>query len=70
MKFCYDINFTILNNPKDLIPFFKMDLYFWDCFGRKKLGLITKENSVKTSQVYETAVQISVALFFFFSEKN
>ena len=25
-----------LNNPKDLDPSNKMDLDFWDCFGRKK----------------------------------
>ena len=25
-----------LNNPKDLDPSYKMDLDFWDCFGRKK----------------------------------
>ena len=27
-----------LNNPKDLDPSYKMDLDFWDCFGRKKLS--------------------------------
>ena len=32
-----------LNNPKLLDPSYKMDLGFWDCFGRKKLCLITKE---------------------------
>ena len=25
-----------LNNPKDIDPFYKMDLDFWDCFGRTK----------------------------------
>ena len=24
------------NNPKDLDPSYKMDLDFWDCFGREK----------------------------------
>ena len=33
-----------LKNPKDLDLSYKIDLYFWDCFGRKaKLCLITKE---------------------------
>ena len=32
-----------LNNPKDLDPSYKMDLDLWDCFGRKKLCLITEE---------------------------
>ena len=33
-----------LNNPKDLDPSYKMDLDFWDCFGRKeKLHLIKEE---------------------------
>ena len=27
---------SFLNNPKDLDPSYKMDLDFWDCFGRKK----------------------------------
>ena len=30
-----------LNNPKGLDPSYKMDLDFWDCFGRKNLHLIT-----------------------------
>ena len=34
---------TFLNNPKDLDPSYKMDLDFWDCFGRKKLCLISEE---------------------------
>ena len=32
-----------INNPKDLDPSYKMDLDFWDCFGGKKLHLITDE---------------------------
>ena len=32
-----------LNNPKDLDPSYKTDLDLWDCFGRKKLRLITEE---------------------------
>ena len=32
-----------LNNPKDLDPSDKMDLDFWDCFGRKKHCLISEE---------------------------
>ena len=41
MKFCYNTTFTL---PKqDLDPSYKMDLDLWDCFGRKKLCLITEE---------------------------
>ena len=43
MKFCYNTNFTFLNNLKDLDPSYKTDLDLWDCFGRKKLCLITEE---------------------------
>ena len=32
-----------LNNHKDLGPSYKMDLDFWNCFGRKKLYLMTEE---------------------------
>ena len=32
-----------LNNPKDLDPSYKTNLDLWDCFGRKKLHLITEE---------------------------
>ena len=32
-----------LNNPNNLDPSYKMDLDFWDCFGRKKFCLITEE---------------------------
>ena len=43
MKFAIISILPFLNNPKDLDPSCKMDLDFWDCFGRKKLHLITKE---------------------------
>ena len=36
-------NKPFLNNPKDLDPSCKMDLDLWDCFGRKKICLITEE---------------------------
>ena len=32
-----------LNNPKDLDLSYKMDLDFWECFGRKKLCFTTTE---------------------------
>ena len=32
-----------LNNPKDLDPSYRMDLDFWDYFGKKTLRLITEE---------------------------
>ena len=29
-----------LNSPNDLDPSYKMDLDFWDCFGRKKNSVL------------------------------
>ena len=49
MNFCHNMNFSFLNNAKDLNPFYKMDLDFLDCLGRKKLCLITKEMRYFTS---------------------
>ena len=43
MKFCYNIILPFLNNAKDLDPSYKTDLELLDCFGRKKLCLITEE---------------------------
>ena len=43
MKFAIIPNLPFLNNPKDLDPSYKTDLDLWDCFGRKKLRLITEE---------------------------
>ena len=45
MKFAIIPILPFLNNPKDLDPSYicKMDLDLWDCFGRKKLRLITEE---------------------------
>ena len=42
MKFC---SLSFLKTPNDLdpSPSYKMDLDFWDCSGRKKLGLIAEE---------------------------
>ena len=41
---CYNTILTFLNNPKDLDPSYKMDLDFWNCFGREKnLRLIAEE---------------------------
>ena len=37
MKFCNNTNFTLLNNPKDLDPSYKMDL---------DLGLFWKEKTL------------------------
>ena len=34
MKFCYNMSFTLPKNPEDLDPSYKMDLDFWNCFGR------------------------------------
>ena len=34
--------FPFQNNPKNLDPSYKMDLEFWDCFGRTKTHLITE----------------------------
>ena len=35
MKFYYDTSSYLPKSPKDLDPSYKMDLKFWDCFGRK-----------------------------------
>ena len=35
--------FSFQNNLKNLDPSYKMDLDFWDCFGRENLCFITKE---------------------------
>ena len=43
LKFCNKINFPIQHNRQNLHPS-KMDLDFEDCFGRKKLCHITKED--------------------------
>ena len=43
MKFAIIQILPFLNNPKDVDPSFKMDLDFWDCFGKKNLRLITEE---------------------------
>ena len=34
--------FPFQNNPKILDPSYKMDLEFWDCFGRTKTHLMTE----------------------------
>ena len=36
LQFCCNTSIPFLNNPKDLDPSYKMDLDFWDCFGREK----------------------------------
>ena len=44
MKLCYVVCvLPFLNNPKALGLSFKMDLDFWDCFGRNKRHHLTKE---------------------------
>ena len=37
------MSLPFLSNPKDLDLSCKMDQDFWDCFGMKKLILITEE---------------------------
>ena len=37
---------AFLNNPKDLDPSYKMDLDFWDCFGRKISPTYNRRNTV------------------------
>ena len=48
MQFCYTCNTRLpfLNNPKDLDPSYKMDLDFWDCFGRTKTPPYRRRNTV------------------------
>ena len=40
-----------LNNPKDLDPSYKMDLDFWECFGRKQTLSYNQRNTVLTVAV-------------------
>ena len=46
MKICYEIGFPFENNPRNLDPSYKMDLDFWDCFGREKLLSLNRRNMV------------------------
>ena len=39
-----------LNNPKDLDATYRMDTDFWDCFGRKKLILVSSFLSNKENE--------------------
>ena len=43
IKFAIIPILPFLNDPKDLDPSYKTDLDLLDCFGRKKLRLITEE---------------------------
>ena len=46
MQFAVIRALPFLNNPKDLDPTHKMDLNFWDCFGRKKTPSYKQRNTV------------------------
>ena len=46
MKFRYNTSFILDYNPKDIDPSYKMDLDFWDCFGRKKALFYNWRNAV------------------------
>ena len=49
MKFCYKTNLYFLKNTKDLDPFYKIDVDFGDCFGKKGSrfrGLLWKEKTL------------------------
>ena len=35
-----------INNPKYLDPSYKMDLHFWDCFGKKNTSSYNRRNMV------------------------
>ena len=45
-KFCFNMSLPILNNPKDLDPSYKMDLDFWDYFGREKTLSYNRGNTI------------------------
>ena len=53
-----------LNNPKDLDPSYKMDLDFWDCFGRKKIlsykqrNTVGKKNYIRFHLIWSSAFNI------------
>ena len=49
MKFCYNSQvLPFLNYPKDLDPSNKMDLDFWNYFGRKKTTVLQLKKLVST----------------------
>ena len=48
MKFCYNTNFTLPNNPKDLDPSFKTDLDLWIVLEGKKFPSYNQRNTVMT----------------------
>ena len=43
MQFCCNKGLTLPKQSQDLDQSYKMDLDFWDCFGRKKHRLISEE---------------------------
>ena len=51
MKFYYNSVLLFLNNHKDLDPSFKMDLNFWDGFGRKHTLSYDRRNKVCAKNV-------------------
>ena len=50
MQFCCYTGFTLPKQSKDLDPSYKMDLDFWDCFGRKKTPSYKRRNTVTEPQ--------------------
>ena len=53
MKFCYNIRILpFLNNLKYLDLSYKMDLDFWDCFGRAKPPSYKRRNTVLLTQCW------------------
>ena len=50
MKFCYNTSFTLPKQPKNLDLFCKVDLDFWDCFGREKNLSRNRRNRVIMSK--------------------
>ena len=45
MRFAIIQVLPYLNNPKDLDPYYKMDLDFWHCFGWKKILSFNRRNT-------------------------
>ena len=66
VKFCYNTSLTFLNEALDLS--YKMDLDFWNCFGRKKTLSYNRRNKVVKN--LSPLVHIKSGVLIFFSGKN
>ena len=64
MKFSYNTSFTLPKQSKYLDPSYKMGLDFRNCFGRKKLHLITEEIRYILTLLYSERLKLYTNLAF------